>query len=180
MAGKQDFPNPEQLTKEAREAMSDALDALSQWREEMAAANDRYSDKVFDQMRKATGSMGWPDHLIDSTRDHLQNASRMQLDMMDKVVSAWKGQLENSSAGMAMPNEIMEHMKKFTPGNMPGMPEFPGMGDMNNVNAMAMAPFQFWMQGAEMWQRNMATAMSMWTQGPNAWSDMLDPKKKGR
>jgi len=32
---------------------------------------------------------------------------------------------------------------------------------------MAMAPFQMWMQAAEMWQRNMASAMSMWSNNLN-------------
>lgn len=178
MASKQDFPNPEKLTKEAREATADALDALAQWRDEMAKANDRYSEKVFDQMAKATKSMGWPDHLIDATRDHLQNASKMQLEMMDKVMDAWKGQIENSQPGMGMPAEFVEQMQKFMPPGMSGMPGMPNMGDMGGMNNMAMAPFQFWMQGAEMWQRNMATAMSMWTQGPQAWQDMMDPKKR--
>jgi len=54
------------------------------------------------------------------------------------------------------------------------------MKDMGNLGAMPLAPFQFWMQAAEMWQRNMMTAMSMWTGGANNFTDMFDPNKRGK
>ena len=62
--------------------------------------------------------------------------------------------------------DFMEQFKKFQSMGMgmggPGASQVPpGMA------GMAMAPFQMWMQAAEMWQRNMASAMSMWSNNLN-------------
>ncbi len=151
------------LTDDARKAASNAFDALAQWRDEMAKANENYSQKVFDQMAEAGRAMGWPENMIDGARTQMQEASRMQLQMMDQLMDAWSKQIKSPDMTMPSPNDFMEQMKKFQqmgPGGMAGMPGMPGMGAMPG---MAMAPFQMWMQAAEMWQRNMASAMSMWT-----------------
>ncbi|MDX2288761.1 MAG: hypothetical protein NW217_08065 [Hyphomicrobiaceae bacterium] len=165
-----DFQNPA-MTKEAREAISSAFDALSKWRDDMASANEQYSKTFFDQMAQATRSMGWPDHVIEATRTQLNQASKMQLQMMDQLMETWETQLKSPSAGLTSPQEFMEQLQKMQPpgmAGMPGMSGFPGMGSMPGMGAggmpgMAMAPFQIWMQAAEAWQKNMASAMSMWT-----------------
>lgn len=199
MSSSKDFPDAQKLSEEARQSVSDAFEALAQWREEMAAANDRYSGKVFDQMANATKSMGWPDHLVESTREHLKNSTNMQLQMMDKVMDAWRTQIRNADTAMVSPNDFVEQMKAFDPskmggmgqmpgmgqfpgmpgmGQFPGMPQMPGMPDMSNLGNMPMAPFQFWMQATEMWQKNMATAMSMWMSGAQNMAKQMDPNKK--
>lgn len=157
-----DFSAAKGLTEEARKAASAAFDALAQWRDEMAKANENYSSKVFDQMAQASRAMGWPDNMIDVARDQMQEASRMQLQMMDQLMEAWSKQIKAPEMSMATPSDFMEQVKKFQQGMAGGA--MPGMGPMPpGMAGMAMAPFQMWMQAAEMWQRNMATAMSMWS-----------------
>ena len=115
--------------------------------------------------------MGWPDEVVNATRQQLQNASRMQLQMMDQVMDAWKGQLRNPGAGFQMPSGMM-------PG-IPGMPDFTkGLGDMGGLGGMSMAPFQFWMNAAEMWQKNWASAMSFWMKGPSGLTEMMEQMRR--
>lgn len=175
-----DFSNYQAMNKEAREAITNAFDALSEWRDDMAGANNRYSSKVFDQMTEASRAMGWPDSLVSATRDHLSQASKMQLEMMDKVMDAWQDQLKspnfkpsapptNAPSGMpgGMPTNPMEMMQQFYGAMMPG-------GAQGGLGGMPMAPFHFWMQTAEMWQKNWASAMSLWMNGPAGLSDMME------
>lgn len=163
---KSDFSGAQGLSDEARKAAGAAFDALAQWRDEMARANENYSSKVFDQMAEASRAMGWPDAMIESARGQMQEASRMQLQMMDQLIEAWSKQIKAPDMGMASPTDFMEQFKKFQSMGMgmggPGASQVPpGMA------GMAMAPFQMWMQAAEMWQRNMASAMSMWSNNLN-------------
>jgi hypothetical protein len=161
-----------EMNDEARRAINTAFDALNDWRNEMASANERYSSKVFDQMSAATRAMGMPDEMVNATRQQLQNASRMQLQMMDQVMDAWKMQMRDPSASMGM------GMPDFMKG-MPGMPDFTkGFGDMGSMGGMAMAPFQMWMQAAEMWQKNWASAMSLWTKGPQGLTEMMEQMRR--
>jgi len=154
------------LTEEAREAAKAAFEALSEWRDDMAAANDRYSKKVFDQMAQAARAMGWPDEVIEQTRKQVQNASQMQLHMMDQVMDAWQEQIDSPQAAMSMPTDFLEQLQRLQASAMnPGSTGFGQMPGGNGFTGMGMAPFQMWMQAAEMWQRNMASAMSMWTGG---------------
>lgn len=158
---KSNFSDAKGLTEEARKAAANAFEALSQWRDDMAKANEDYSTKVFDQMAEASRAMGWPENMIESARDQMQEASRMQLQMMDQLMDTWSKQVKSPDMTMTNPADFMEQIKKFQQMGMGGMP---GMGQMPGMTGMAMAPFQMWMQGAEMWQRNMASAMSMWTE----------------
>jgi len=156
------------MTEDARKAASAAFEALSQWRDDMAKANENYSNKVFDQMAEASRAMGWPENMIDAARDQMQEASRMQLTMMDQLMDTWSKQVKSPDMSMANPADFMEQFKKFQQmgmgGGMSGMPGMmPGLGQMPGMSGMSMAPFQMWMQAAEMWQRNMASAMSMWS-----------------
>lgn len=171
------FSNAKEMSEDARKAASEAFQALTNWRDEMARANENYSSKVFDQMANASKAMGWPDSMIEAARSQMQESSRMQLQMMDQLMETWSKQINTPNMTMASPNDFMEQMKKFqemSTGGMPGMGNMPGMSGMPGMGAMpgmAMAPFQMWMQAAEMWQRNMASAMSMW-------SDNLPGNKK--
>ncbi|MCH9808296.1 MAG: hypothetical protein K0U74_11240 [Alphaproteobacteria bacterium] len=163
---KSNFSNPTEMTEEARKAASEAFQALSQWRDEMARANENYSNVVFEQMAQASKAMGWPDSMIDAARKQVQESSRMQLQMMDQLMDTWSKQLNAPNMSMASPTDFMEQMKKFQEAGMGGMSSMPGMSNMpgaGGMPGMAMAPFQMWMQAAEMWQKNMASAMSMWS-----------------
>lgn len=151
-----------EMNDEARRAINTAFDALNEWRNEMAGANERYSAKIFDQMSAATRAMGMPDEIVNATRQQLQNASRMQLQMMEQVMDAWKLQLRDPSTAMSM--DFMKNMPDFTK----------GFGESGPMGGVAMAPFQMWMQAAEMWQKNWASAMSFWSKGPQGLTEMME------
>ena len=54
------------LNDEARKCVLDALDALRQWSNEIAAVNDRCSTKAIARIAAAQKAMGWPDHVTTS------------------------------------------------------------------------------------------------------------------
>lgn len=164
-----------EMNDEARRAINSAFDALTDWRNEMAAANERYSTKVFDQMSAATRAMGVPDEVVTATRQQLQNASRMQLQMMDGVMDVWKQQMRDPNSAAHLSPDFLKGMPDFTKG-------FGGFGDMGGglggLGGMSMAPFQMWMQAAEMWQKNWASAMSFWTKGPQGLTEMMEQMRR--
>jgi hypothetical protein len=128
------------ITKEMREQLAAAFDALSNWRDEIENVNERCLAKVLVQTSGVARSMGWPDQAIRATREYLENASKMQTKMIDQIMDGWKQQLRSPSGPMAVPHSFTDQMSQSTLGN--AMPEF-----------NPMAPWTFWMQAAEMWQR---------------------------
>jgi hypothetical protein len=162
------------IPEEAQKALVGAFDAMTGWREEIASAAERNSSQVFDKMGAAAKAMGWPAELVDMTRQQMQQGSKMQLQMMDQIMDVWEQQVK--APGSALPGMPgmpgMGQMPKFENpfasmmgmGGMPGMsgmPGMPGMGAMPGMPDFANMPnpMQFWMQAAEMWQKNWATAM---------------------
>lgn len=157
------------ISDEAQKALTGAFDALTGWREEIASAAERNSSNVFDKMGSAAKAMGWPAELVDMTRQQMQQGSKMQLQMMDQIMDVWEQQVK--SPGAAMPG--MPEMPKFENpfASMMGMPGMSGMSGMPGMSMPGMSmpgmpdfsnmanPMQFWMQAAEMWQKNWATAM---------------------
>ncbi len=141
------------LNEEGRRTVNAAFDAMSQWRDEVAASTERYQGAVFDKMGAAARALGWPDNLVEASRGQMQQISRMQVHMIDQIMDAWQQQLKNPGTMPTMPG--------MAPGMgaMPGMPQMPGMPDFGN---MPLAPVQFWMQAAEMWQKSWQSAMSQW------------------
>jgi len=134
MAGS-DIMNAPGMTKEMRNGVIAALDALSNWRDEIESVNERCLGKVLDQIAAVARSMGWPDQATRTTREYLERTSKVQIDMIDQITDGWKQQLKSTTAPMAMP-------RSFT-GQMPG-----AMLEFNPL-----APWNFWLQAAEMWQR---------------------------
>ncbi len=157
------------LNEEVRSSLTGAFDAMLTWRSEVANAADKHSDRVFDKMGTAAKAMGWPPELVDLTRQQMQQASRMQLQMMDQVMDLWEQQVKNPAAfnfpgaapgGPQFPafdmGAMMQNMPQF-----PGMPNMGQMGGMDFGN-MSTAPLQFWMQAADMWQKSWQQALSSW------------------
>ena len=159
--------DPKTMNKEARESVKAAFDALSDWRDEMLNANERYSDKVFDQLGSASEAMGMPNDIVEQTRTQFQSAAKMQTDMMDKMMDAWEKQIDQPGATMDVSADFLKNLQQmsaFGPGTS-GMPGMPGMPDMSQLSGMSMSPFHFWMQAADTWQKNYASAMAVWTNG---------------
>lgn len=127
------------MSNETRQAVTAAFDALSNWRDETAAANDRCLAKTLDQMSTAARAIGWPDAVISATREHLQNASKMQTRMIDQVMDSWEQQLKSPTIPMGVPRSVVDQM--------------PGLNGSTFASSMSkmmpdgvLAPWGFWLQ----------------------------------
>jgi hypothetical protein len=134
MAGSHDFANIPGMTREMREGVIAAFEALSNWRDEVETANERCLVRVLDRTSAIARAMGWPDQAITMTREYLEKTSKVQVEMIDQIMDGWKRQL-SAAAPMAMPSSFA------------GQPP-PATLDFNPL-----APWNFWLQAAEKWQR---------------------------
>jgi hypothetical protein len=134
------------LPPEARQALEAVFDALSAWRDEVGASTERYSETVLDKMAAAARAIGWPKELVEASHKHLVQASKTQMHMIDQLMDSWQRQLTSPAS-----DQFVAQLRSFSGVGTAAMPE-----------AMA-APIDFWMQAAEMWQRNWTSALSMWT-----------------
>ncbi|OYW56509.1 MAG: hypothetical protein B7Y80_08055 [Hyphomicrobium sp. 32-62-53] len=176
------------VNEEVQSALTSAFEAMSDWRQDAASQAERHGNKVFDKMGNAAKAMGWPPELVDMTRQQMQQASKMQIQVLDQVMDAWEQQVKNPGAGLPMAGGSGTPFQFPTFGNMPGMPGMPGMYgmpgmpnmfDMKNMpdfGSMPTAPLQFWMQAAEMWQKSWQQALSSWME---AQSSMMGGNDKG-
>jgi len=149
------------LGDDARKAVIQAFDAMSNWRSELADLGEKNSNAVFDKMADAAKSLGWPTDFVELSRKQMQNASKLQLQAVDQVMDVWEKQVKSLGSAGQFPN--FPNFAGF--GGSPGQPGFgapglfPGMPDFASGAAN---PIQFWMQAAEMWQKGWQQAMSTW------------------
>jgi hypothetical protein len=134
----------EKIPRETREAIKAVFDALSEWRDEVSTSTERYSETVLDKMAAAARALGWPKELVDSSHKQLVQASKAQMHMIDQMMDAWEKQLTAPAS-----DQFLAQLRVLPTAG------FGGASD----------PFGFWTQAAEQWQRNWASAMSMWTAG---------------
>lgn len=124
---------------ETRAAVTGIIDALSEWREEVADSTKRYNTAVLDKIAEAADAVGWPKDVLEATESSLQQAADMQLKVIDQMTETWRAQLRSpASVGFG------------------GMPAFASMG------TGAFNPFELWMQTATAWQRSFADTWSAW------------------
>ncbi len=157
---------------DTKTALNAALDAMSKWRDEMATSTERNSSMVFDKMAAASKAAGWPDGMVDATRSSMQQMSKMQMQMMDQVMDAWTEQMKNPGKftfGQSFQKQAPGPFSQgFPTGAFPGPfgQGFPGMPQMDlskfGFGTNPMAPFQFWMEAGQMWQKMWADAMAAW------------------
>ena len=69
-----------------RDGVVAAFDALSNWSDEIETVNERCLKKVLDQTSTVARSMGWPDQAIRMMREHLENASKAQTQIIDQIM----------------------------------------------------------------------------------------------
>ena len=143
------------LSSQSRQAVTNAFEALEQWRDEVFAANDRCLTNVLDQMAAAHRAMGWPDHVTAAARENLLKASKAQTHMIDQVMDAWERQLKSLDIPQGMPAGLMFQMPAFS-GAAFSDPVF----EMMRFGEMTLVPFRLWVQAAEAWQRSWVAAMS--------------------
>ena len=101
-----EFTNMPGMTKEMREGLVAAFDALSNWSDEIETVNERCLKKVLDQTSAVARSMGWPDQAVRMMREHLENASKAQTEIIDQIMEGWKQQLKSPTAPMAIPRNL--------------------------------------------------------------------------
>src|SRR5262245_12877719 len=143
MASSSDFANIPGMSKEMRDRVIAAFDRLSNWRDEVETVNERCLAKVLDETSGLARALGWRDQAVRATRDYMETASRAETEMIDQIMDGWKRQLKSSTAPMAVPRSFTAQLSGFSPSTFgSGMPEF-----------NPLAPWMFWMQAAEMWQR---------------------------
>ena len=162
------------LNEEVQSALTSAFEAMCDWRQDAANQAERHGNKVFDKMSNAAKAMGWPAELVDMTRQQMQQASRMQVQVLDQIMDAWEQQVKNPGSGLPSANAFQ--FPDFT--KMPGMPDMKSFGDFS---AMPTAPLQFWMQAAEMWQKSWQQALSSWMEAQSSMmggSDKDPPRKR--
>jgi hypothetical protein len=143
------------LSRDARQAVAGAFGALAEWREEIEAANERYMKKALDRMAKAQRAMGWPEQVTTTAKESLFEASKVQRQMIDRIVEAWEQQLKSSGDPTGVPKALRSPMTA-----LPQPPLADPVSEMMRMGEMALVPFKLWMQAAEAWQRNWASAMS--------------------
>ena len=90
------------VPREAREAIKALFDALSEWRDEVGASTERYSETVLDKMAAAARALGWPTELVDASHKHLAQASKTQMHMIDQLMDAWEKQLTSPTSDQFM------------------------------------------------------------------------------
>jgi hypothetical protein len=128
-----DFKNIPGVSKEVREELIVTFDALSKWRDEIETVNERCLNKVLDRTSAVTRAMGWPDRAVRSTREYLEGTAKVQTETIDQLIEGWKRQIEATSAPMAIPRSIAEHI--------------PGLGMKTEFEPLA--PWILWLQAAE-------------------------------
>jgi len=140
------------LSEEARKAVSDAFDAMSSWRIEMANNSEKNSEKVIEKMAAAARTLGWPQQIVDATRSQMQSITKMQIQTMDHMMDAWEEQIKSPKPMIDFPSAMLSKLKSL-PGFSP------------TESSLPMNPMQFWMQFAEQWQKAWADAMGVFGQG---------------
>ena len=146
------------LTNEAREAINEALKAMSAWRNEIADTSEKNGKRVIEKMAAAAKALGWPEQIVDATRTQMLSAVEVQIRTIDHIIDAWEEQLKLPNPMTASPSAMLSKLKTlpgFAPiGSWPGAATSQGLAAMN--------PLQFWMQLGENWQKTYADTMTVW------------------
>jgi hypothetical protein len=142
------------LSDEARQAVNAAFDAMSAWRIDTAKSNEKNSEQLIEKMAEAARALGWPEQIVDGTREQLQSITKMQIQMMDQMMDVWEDQIKSPNP-MTAPSATLSKLK-----SLPGVPA----GTWPNADAFAgaaMNPMQFWVQWAEQCQKAWADAVAL-------------------
>jgi hypothetical protein len=156
------------LSEEARKAMNSAFDALSDWRGDIQTTAERNGAVVFERMSTAAKAMGWPAEFVDVARQQMQQSSKLQLQMMDQIMDVWEQQMKSPGSPMQAPKIPRFGFPGAFAGaggaaqSFPSFPGMPGIAGFDMSSMPMMNPVQFWMQAAEMWQKNWQQAMNAW------------------
>ena len=152
------------LSGRAQDAVNAALEAMSNWRSEVAENSEKNIKRVIGKMATAAAELGWPDQIVDTARTQLQNLAEMQIKTMDQMMDAWEEQLKMPNAS---PSAMANKLKSAPLGAWPGADAFQvGMT----------TPLQFWMTFAGQWQKAWTDMMTTWTKAGKS-SGHDDPRR---
>jgi hypothetical protein len=151
-AGKEGGPAAAPAVAEVEElrdsSVQIAVDILTEWRDVLAAADRRYSEAVFEKFEAAAMRSRLPNALVDATKSHLAQASKMQIEIIDRMISACHGELDEP--GSPKVQDARESRQKTSP-----MPMKPAANFVTS-------PAQFWLEATSMWRKSWSDAMSPW------------------
>jgi hypothetical protein len=140
---------PTKSPDEARKAVKAAFDAMSTWQTEVANSGEKNLERVIDKVAAAAEALGWPEQIADAVRTQMQAITKMQSQMMDQMISAWKEQMESPSP----PSVILSKLK-----SLPTLP----VGSWPGAATQMANPLEAYMQIAQQWQKAWAEAMKPW------------------
>jgi hypothetical protein len=144
------FDSAPGLSDETRQAVNAAFDALSNWRTETINTSERNIEQVIEKTAAAARALGWPEQIIDATREQFQTIIKMQTQMMDQIMDAWEEQIKSPNPSSAMLSKL-NSLQNFS---------WPNSGA---TQMAAMNPMQFYMQFAQQWQKSWAEAIAFWS-----------------
>ena len=146
-----------ELSIEAREAVNEALKAMSTWRNEIAETSQKNGKRVIEKMAAAASALGWPEQIVDAARAQLQSIAEMQIKTMDHMMDAWEAQIKLPNPMTASPSEMLSKLK-----TLPGFTATASWPSAEAFQKAAANPLQLWMQLAEQWQKSWADTMTYW------------------
>ena len=129
------------LTNEARDGVNAALKALTTWRNEVTAVNEKNGKRVIDQMAEAASALGWPEQVVSAARTQLQSIADVQIKTMDQMAEAWETQVKS-------------------PNPMSASPKLSELHSPYGLTPPSSNPLEVWMQFVEQWQRSWGEAMA--------------------
>jgi len=144
------------LSEEARKAVNEAFDAISTWRSETLSNSEKNSEQVIKKMAAAARALGWPEQIVEVTRDQLQNITKMQIETLDRMMNVWEEQIKSPDP-MTASSAMLAKLRSF--------PNFGPAGAWPNAEALqkgGMNPLQLYTQVMEQWQKAWSDAMSFW------------------
>jgi hypothetical protein len=125
--------------------VNDALDAMSNWRNETAEASEKNGKEVADKLAGAAKAMGWPEQVVDTVRAQIESVTEIQVKAMDQIMDAWQEQLKLPDPTSVSTSAMWSKLKSA-----------PGFGFAGN-------PMQMWLQFLEQSQKSWTEAMAPWT-----------------
>lgn len=132
------------LSNKAQDAVKDAFEAMTDWRNEAVEDSERNTKRVIKKMAAAAAALGWPEQIVESARVQMQRVVEIQISTIDSMMDAWEAQLNPS-----------------TPSSSAMLPKTTATPDSSAVAN----PVQFWMQSVEQWQRLWTDSMGdFWNQ----------------
>jgi hypothetical protein len=144
------------LSEDARKAVNEAFDAISTWRSETLSNSEKNSEQVIERMAAAARALGWPEQIVDATREQLQKITKKQIDTLDCMMDVWEEQIKSPDPMIAS-TAMLSKLK-----SIPSFGAGSSWTDFQGWQAAAMNPVQLYAQFFQQWQKAWTNAMDFW------------------